>query len=205
MQSEIGNHKSAILLLGPTGSGKTPLGEYLEDSGLWGKQCFHFDFGANLRNAAERGKDADFIKEVLAGGLLLENEHFHIAEEILRSFMQKKNVGDEDLVVLNGLPRHVGQADDVDGIVRIEQVVHLRCSPQVVFERIAGNTGGDRDGREDDSVDKIRNKLEIFRKRTAPLLDHYRKKNAGIVEVEIQADTRPAEIVGKISNIKIEV
>jgi adenylate kinase family enzyme len=39
----------AILLLGPTGSGKTPLGQVLEERGLWGHTCMHFDFGANLR------------------------------------------------------------------------------------------------------------------------------------------------------------
>ncbi len=42
----------AILLLGPTGSGKTPLGQALEKKGLAGRRCVHFDFGANLREIA---------------------------------------------------------------------------------------------------------------------------------------------------------
>ena len=43
----------AILLLGPTGSGKSPLGDELEANGLNGRRCLHFDFGRRLRRAAE--------------------------------------------------------------------------------------------------------------------------------------------------------
>jgi adenylate kinase len=54
----------ALLLLGPTGSGKSPLGDRLEARGLWSVRCAHFDFGANLRaEAADFGNikagDAD--------------------------------------------------------------------------------------------------------------------------------------------------
>ena len=42
----------ALLLLGPTGSGKTPLGDEIERRGLYGRRCLHFDFGASLRAAA---------------------------------------------------------------------------------------------------------------------------------------------------------
>jgi hypothetical protein len=39
----------AILPLGPTGSGKTPLGDYLEERGLFGRRCVHFDFGEKFK------------------------------------------------------------------------------------------------------------------------------------------------------------
>jgi len=103
----------ALLLIGPTGSGKTPLGNRLEAQGL----ARHFDFGAQLRagtglNAAEK----EFVREVLATGALLENETFYIAEKILRAFM----AGHEDeLLVLNGLPRHVGQAVALELLVNV--------------------------------------------------------------------------------------
>ena len=42
----------AVVLLGPTGSGKTPLGEWLEAKGLGGRRCHHFDFGTRLRRVA---------------------------------------------------------------------------------------------------------------------------------------------------------
>jgi len=36
----------AILLIGPTGSGKTPLGDWLQAYGFCGHRCHRFDFGA---------------------------------------------------------------------------------------------------------------------------------------------------------------
>jgi hypothetical protein len=49
MSEVVPNSLPALLLLGPTGAGKTPLGDWLEAHGLWGRPCHHFDFGANLR------------------------------------------------------------------------------------------------------------------------------------------------------------
>ncbi|MDK1032856.1 MAG: hypothetical protein QGD94_12675 [Planctomycetia bacterium] len=102
----------AILLVGPTGSGKTPLGELLEERGLWEKRCFHFDFGRALRTVVEGGSDngtfsrdeLDFLAGVLRSGALLEDEHFHIAEKLLTSFIAERRITGEDILVLNGLP-----------------------------------------------------------------------------------------------------
>ena len=45
----------AVLLVGPTGCGKSPLGQLLERLGLKGMRCLHFDFGKRLRKInAER-------------------------------------------------------------------------------------------------------------------------------------------------------
>ena len=63
----------AALLLGPTGSGKTPLGDIIAQRGLWGANCRHFDFGANLRAIVQRNRpdhlisqqDIDFLGQVL--------------------------------------------------------------------------------------------------------------------------------------------
>jgi adenylate kinase family enzyme len=53
--------REAILLLGPTGSGKTPLGQVLERRGLWGHRCSHFDFGDNLREIVARDEPDESI------------------------------------------------------------------------------------------------------------------------------------------------
>ncbi len=47
---------AAILLLGPTGTGKTPLGNVLAVRGWRGLPCLHFDFGANLRELVARNQ-----------------------------------------------------------------------------------------------------------------------------------------------------
>jgi adenylate kinase family enzyme len=205
MNAGIGRRK-AVLLIGPTGSGKTPLGEYLAQHGLRGRRCHHFDFGANLRRAGEGVRagelgpsDVAAVQRVLSTGALLEDHEFHIAARLLQAFVGEKAVGAADLVVLNGLPRHPGQARDIEPIVRVTEVVCLACSPEVVRQRIRMNSGGDRADRIDDAPQEVDNKLKIFEGRTAVLLDHYRSAGVPVKEVSVTVDTTPAEIVDRLS------
>ncbi len=193
----------AILLLGPTGAGKTPLGKIIEQRGLWQTRCVHFDFGANLRDLVYRNQpsetigrqDIDFLREVLDSGALLEDEHFPIAERILKSFLAARAADRQTYIVLNGLPRHVGQARAVDSILDVRAVVHLVCSSETVIERIRTNVGGDRSGRVDDDLQAVRNKLAIFNRRTATLLEHYDRQGARIVTLDVTtADLTPVQM-----------
>lgn len=187
----------ALLLIGPTGSGKTPLGELLERDGLWGKRCLHFDFGASLRLVANADAppaglshaDVAAVQEALCGGLLLENEHFDIAGRILMQRLREAKLTERDLLVLNGLPRHVGQAQDVDRLVHTADVVCLDCAPEVVRARIELNAGGDRTERTDDSAAEVASKLQLFQERTAPLLRHYREMRARLHTLTVTITT----------------
>ena len=137
----------AILLLGPTGSGKTPLGDCLEQFPLWDRRCHHFDFGANLR-AVVGGETAvsftaaeiRFLRRVLEEGALLEAEHFPLAARILDAFIARKNVQTADLLVLNGLPRHREQAKAMVCKVAVIAVVQLDCDARTVAERLWRNS-----------------------------------------------------------------
>jgi adenylate kinase len=183
----------AILLIGPTGVGKTPFGECLEKRGLGGRRCHHFDFGYQLRSIAAGSAppagfsqgEHSFVRAVLEEGLLLENEHFPIAEKIIDKFLQESCFGAGDMLVLNGLPRHPGQARDVDRKVRVMAVVVLECEAENIFRRIKENVGGDRSEREDDSVEMVRKKLNLFRERTAPLIEHYSTAGRRVLKVKV--------------------
>lgn len=192
----------AALLLGPTGSGKTPLGELLEARGLWGMRCVHFDFGANLRQAVDGNrpgavigrKEIEFLKGVLASGALLEDEHFPLAARVLEAFLADRRSDCRTRIVLNGLPRHVGQAEAVDRILDVETVISLSCSRRTVMRRIAGNVGGDRSHREDDDPEEIDKKLATFNERTVPLQRHYARQGARIESVEVTAEMTPEQM-----------
>lgn len=192
----------AILLLGPTGAGKTPLGKIIEQRGLWQRKCLHFDFGASLRDVVSRNRpdetisrqDIDFLREVLDSGALLEEEHFPIAERVLKSFLAARGADRQTHVVLNGLPRHVGQAQSIDHIVDVRAAIHLVCSHETVFERIRSDVGGDRSDRVDDDPQAVRQKLTIFNRRTTPLLEHYDRQGANIVTLDITADLTPVQM-----------
>ena len=110
----------------------------------------------------------------------------------------RSDVGEADRVILNGLPRHVGQAADVGRIVDVQTVISLSCTPEVVFERIKKNSGGDRGGRVDDDESAVARKLEIYRDRIAPLLVYYRNRGAAIVTIDVTAATTPAEMAAMI-------
>ena len=226
----------AILLLGPTGSGKTPLGECLAARGLRGRPCRHFDFGEQLRQVAAAEppppgfspEEADFLRGVLERGALLENRHFPLAEKILRAFLKGEmgtgsvaqrrcpspfppdDNGDRHveprglsepvpIIVLNGLPRHVDQARDVAGLLDVREVVVLHCPANVVLARIASNAGGDRTGRPDDAEVAVRDKLELFARRTAPLVAFYRAAGASVRTIEVARATTPEEILAALN------
>jgi len=197
--------QEAIVLIGPTGSGKTPLGELLAGRGLWGRRCVHFDFGAALRRiaAGEVSDDFDegdiqFVRGVLETGALLEDRDFHIALRAIRSELIRRGADEDCIVVLNGLPRHVGQARDLEEVVDVRTVVVLNCSPEVVARRIATNAGGDRIGRRDDDIEAVIRRLEIFKMRTAPLADYYRDAGGSVETIEITETTTPQEIADEL-------
>lgn len=116
----------AILLVGPTGSGKTPLGQLLEQEGLWGRQCVHFDFGEALRASAKEPdglltkSEFQVVENVLKAGALLEDKHFPIARKLLVNYLTKRNANIDTLVILNGLPRHAGQAEAMETVVDMQ-------------------------------------------------------------------------------------
>jgi len=199
------NLPDAILLLGPTGSGKSPLGEAIEGRGLWGRLCRHFDFGRRLREIVagpDRPEglsqaDVDFLGGVLAGGRLLEDDQFPIAEKILSAFLSAGAAN--SLIVLNGLPRHEGQARDVDRLVRVQAVIHLSCEFEAVRERIRGNVGGDREGRCDDDESAVRRRLEVYEERIAPLDDHYRRLGVPLVTLTVGPADTPGDVWRKLN------
>jgi adenylate kinase family enzyme len=76
----------------------------------------------------------------------------------------------------------------------VKAVINLECSGPVVRERIASNVGGDREARVDDDPAAVERKLTLFHERTLPLIDHYRKRKARIVSVEVTATSTPETI-----------
>ena len=114
----------------------------------------------------------------------------------MRRFLVQRNVDEATLVVLNGLPRHVGQAEAVDAILNVETVIHLRCSPEGVLARIRSNVGRDRSGRVDDDPASIQAKLATFQERTEPLLEYYRGRKVRTETIAVTADMSAEQMWG---------
>jgi adenylate kinase family enzyme len=76
----------------------------------------------------------------------------------------------------------------------IEMVIYLTSTPEDSFRRIQTNAGGDRAGRMDDDLESIKNKLEIFNKRTELLINYYRSKKIRIEIINVAQDTTVEDI-----------
>jgi adenylate kinase len=197
------------LLLGPTGVGKTPLGRLMEEKGLGGRRCFHFDFGAELRAVAAAPEtvksltspEIQIIERSLETGFLLEDHEFPIALKVLRSFCRRSGVGENYRLILNGLPRHIGQARMMEDAVRVQVVVDREAAPAVVRERILLDTGGDRVERPDDELRAIRQKLVIFRMRTLPLIEYYENRDVPVIRLSVSVRMTAEDMYGSILNL----
>ena len=203
----------AVLLVGPTGAGKTPYGEHVERHG-WtaggtrGRQpAVHFDFGEQLREAVATGAASDRagalsaaqigrVRRVLEEGSLLEDGDVDIVRGILQEFTQKHGLqaGGDTVLLLNGMPRHSGQAKQIADLVSVDAVVSLDCSDATARARIVSNSGGDRAERVDDDAALVSKKLETFRRRTRPLLEYYAAHGARVAEVVVEVDSQPPDI-----------
>ncbi|WP_022852773.1 adenylate kinase family protein [Thermodesulfatator atlanticus] len=188
-----------ILLLGPTGVGKSPLGDLLEEKGLYGYRFLHFDFGRELRAIAKGALREDilpseriFIRKVLEEGLLFEDEHFPLVEKIFLGFLKHKGARDE-ILIMNGLPRHVGQAQKLASRVNIPLVLVIEASFEEILERIHRNTGGDRQGRDDDYIELIYKKWQTYKNRTRPLRSYYQAQGAEVLKILVGRFTKPHE------------
>ncbi len=200
--------RRAMLLLGPTGSGKTPLGRLLEARGFRGERCRHFDFGERLRTAAARGPepplnagDIAVIRHSLATGALLGREDLPLAGKLLSMFIGGGPAEDGPMLVLNGFPRDVEQAGYIEsgGVAGVELVVDLEASPEVVLDRIKHDPAGDRRGRVDDSVRAVLARLETYMRRTRPVLEYYRERGTMIIAIKVLPGLTAEDMLGLIS------
>lgn len=199
----------AILLIGPTGSGKTPLGSYIEQHGISGRKCRHFDFGHELRSIADAKrlpegfteKEHQFLRDVLIKGLLLEDQHFSLARKIAKNFLARRCFVQTDLLILNGLPRHTGQARDMAELVNITCLLVLECRAEDVCERIKRNSGGDRTDRIDDDEEMIQKKLETFHKRTTLLVDYYTERGIKLIKMPVHGSSTAETVYSRLVSL----
>lgn len=192
----------SLLLVGPTGSGKTPLGEEIGRRGLRGRRCVHFDFGATLRSVAANPRPWDVltpaelasIRASLTTGALFEDRDMPLIVKIVERFAETRGLTPGSLLVLNGLPRHRKQAESLAGLVGVERVIQLEAPAAVVRERMRLDTGGDRADRADDTLEAVERRLADFEDRTLALVDHYRGLGVPVLVIPVTAAMTAGEM-----------
>ncbi len=84
--------------------------------------------------------------------------------------------------ILDGFPRNTAQAEALDKMLadkgkKLDLVIELKVNEDILFDRIktraAEAAAGGAAVRPDDNAETLRNRLEIYRLQTAPLLPYY--------------------------------
>lgn len=173
-----------LVLLGPPGAGKGTQAAILSEK-LGVPHISTGDlFRANIGEGTPLGLEAKSYMD--AGNLVPDDVTVRMVESRLAEDDAKAGF------LLDGFPRTVPQADELERILKglglkLDGVVQFDVSEDVVVERMLAR------GRADDTEEVIRNRMQVYARETAPLLDHYsdmiiKIKAEGSVE-EINAAT----------------
>jgi len=200
------NRIKALLLVGPTGAGKTPLGRLLEEKGLQGLRVHHFDFGEELRKIAStqtkvRQDIVDLIRSILFEGRLLNPEEYFIFLETINEFIRTRRYKEGELIALNGFPRDLKQAEFIDSHVDIIGVINLSATFEVLDYRLKNDPAGDRKGRTDDTPQLVAKKLAWFFERNIPLVEYYKRKGVKILNLFVDKEDTGETLYQKLLNL----
>jgi len=200
------NRIKALLLVGPTGVGKTPLGRLLEEKGLQGLRVHHFDFGEELRKIAStqtkvRQDIVDLIRSILSEGRLLNPEEYFIFLETINEFIRTRRYKEGELIALNGFPRDLKQAEFIDSHVDIIGVINLSATFEVLDYRLKNDPAGDRKGRTDDTPQLVAKKLAWFFERNIPLVEYYKRKGVKILNLLVDKEDTGETLYQKLLNL----
>jgi adenylate kinase family enzyme len=105
-------------------------------------------------------------------------------------------------VVLNGLPRHVGQVTWLADLVEIDRLLVLDCPPAVVAARVARRAAGaseDEAGRNDDRPEQVAEKIVLFERQTLPLVEHYRQQGVPVRRLPVAVTTTAADLAAELA------
>lgn len=164
-----------LILLGAPGAGKGTQAERLQaERGL-----VQLSTGDMLRAAVAAGTETGRqAKQIMDRGDL-------VPDAIVVGIISDR-IGQPDCArgfILDGFPRNEAQARALDAMLvqkgkKLDLVIEIQVDEQVLFDRIrnraaesASTTGT---VRADDNEETLRNRLDVYRAQTAPLLPYYR-------------------------------
>ncbi len=183
----------AVLLFGPPGSGKGTQGKMLGT--LPG--FVHIACGAVFRSIdlnSDVGKV--FLKFSSKGELVPDDFTMRLWKEHIDDLVHTGAFKPEsDVLVLDGIPRNVRQAEMLDEYIEVLKLVVLRAvrNRQEVVRRLKSRAL--KENRLDDANEEtIRHRLEIYDKESKPVIAYY----PADVRVDIDALQAPIEVAHDI-------
>ena len=183
-----------FIFLGPPGAGKGTLAAQVAEEYKIPQISTGDIFRENIKNQTELGKKVKAIMD--AGGLVSDDVVLEIVEDRLKKDDCKNGF------ILDGFPRTIPQAQAFEKLGIPVQVVNFEVENQLIIDRLSNRRvckeckanynvkflppkvegkcdkcGGELFTREDDKLESITHRLEVYRKETEPLIDFYRNLN----------------------------
>ncbi|MEX0723170.1 MAG: adenylate kinase [Gracilimonas sp.] len=159
-----------IILFGPPGAGKGTQAKKLQDEYSIPHLSTGDIFRAAIKNKTPLGVK---VKSILDAGELVPDETVVdlVADELRKGKYQ-------DGYILDGFPRTVVQAEAFDAFLknnndRLDAFILLSVPEDELVQRILSRG----EGRTDDTEEKIKTRLEVYRKETKPVMEHYQKQD----------------------------
>jgi len=156
-----------IVLLGPPGAGKGTQGQVLcQRLGVPA-----ISTGDMLREAVADGSElGNKVQGIMASGALVDDATM---ADVVRDRLAKPDAGRGYL--LDGYPRTLPQAETLAGILRdagqeLDAVLLVDVPEDELVRRTLAR------GRADDKEEVIRERLRVYREKTAPLIGYYRER-----------------------------
>jgi adenylate kinase len=179
-----------VLLIGPPGSGKGTQGERLaERLGLE-----HLAAGDLLRTEVDNGTPlGNRVAEMMRKGEL-------VPDTVIISLLMPRVLAASEAkgYLLDGFPRSVDQAVEARKLAELadagpDAVIYLDAPRQELVRRIVARA--EIEGRADDNLETVTNRLRVFDEATRPLVDHYRQR--GLLHI-VNADQHEDEVTEEI-------
>ncbi len=209
------------ILLGPPGAGKGTLAAVLKEKfGL-----LHISTGDLLREEMKNGSNlGSRIKKYVESGELVPDQ---IVIEMIEKKLSQSDLSSKGYM-LDGFPRTTVQAQDLDQILNkiqkpIDVALFMDASLPVILQRLTGrrvckkcgaishivNRPSKRAGicdlcdgelyqRPDDTEETIRNRMQVYNEKTAPIIDYYESQQKLL---KMSADKTTEDIVTIVTKI----
>ncbi len=167
-----------IVFLGPPGGGKGTQAKLLADR----LKIPAISTGEILRAAVREGTPLGRqAKAVMEAGEL-------VSDDLMIALIRERLANPDARIgfLLDGFPRTVEQAIALEKLLdgngnRLSVVVNLSVPEQVLLDRLASRSG--QENRSDDARETVLERLRVYRQKTEPLIDFYRKRGL-LVDVD---------------------
>lgn len=193
------NRYQTVLLFGAPGSGKGTQGKILAHI----PGFYHLSCGDVFRSLDINSAEGKLIYEYSSTGRLVPDE---ITVRIWKRHLDALTVlshykPHEDILILDGIPRNVHQAELVKEHIDVLKIVHLVCrDEEKMVHRIRRRAI--RENRADDAnEDVIRRRFRVYEDETRPVLECYPTELIS----EVDALGPPSDVLLKVLNCVVPV